>query len=191
MQYRHILAERLRGITHKNFLNTGVTCPMIRDDHPIWANLFRKPEEKNQAIANLWLKTPLFDGIHLNQCLAMVPDMHIRTFSAAEPIFNKGEKGLGVALVLTGQVEVRSDGSLLATLDPGDFFGEVALVVEELRTADVTALKDSEIVFFLRPHLNEWIAKRPRTGAIFMSNLARILARRLGHANEVLGQRNE
>mgnify|MGYP000129425403 FL=1 len=121
----------------------------------------------------------------------MVPDMHIRTFSAAEPIFNKGEKGLGVALVLTGQVEVRSDGSLLATLDPGDFFGEVALVVEELRTADVTALKDSEIVFFLRPHLNEWIAKRPRTGAIFMSNLARILARRLGHANEVLGQRNE
>ena len=163
---------------------------MTRDDHPIWANLFRKPQEKNQSIADLWLKTPLFDGIHLNQCLAMVPDMHIRTYNPAEPIFIMGDKGLGVALVLTGQVEVQSDGNVLATLNSGDFFGEVALVVEELRTADVTAIKKSEVVFFLRPHLNEWIAKRPRTGAIFMSNLARILARRLGQANEILGRRN-
>ncbi len=164
---------------------------MASEDHPIWANLFRKPEEKNLSIANLWLKTPLFKGISQKQCLAMVPDMHIRNYSASEPIFNKGDKGLGVALVLTGQVEVHADGKVLATLNSGDFFGEVALAVEELRTADVVAIKESEIVFFLRPHLNEWIDKRPRTGAMFMSNLARILARRLAYANDILGQRTD
>lgn len=164
---------------------------MTHEDHPIWANLFRKPEEKALSIANLWLKTPLFQGISQKQCLTMVPDMHIRTYNPGEPIFNKGEQGLGVALVLTGEVDVQSDGNVLATLNSGDFFGEVALVVEEQRTADVVATEHSEIVFFLRPHLHEWIDKQPQTGAIFMSNLARILARRLGHANKILGQRHD
>jgi CRP/FNR family cyclic AMP-dependent transcriptional regulator len=39
-----------------------------------------------------------------------------------------------------GEVEVRKDGELVATLGPGDFLGEIAILEHERRTASVVAL---------------------------------------------------
>lgn len=159
--------------------------------HPFWSNLFRKPAHQNQIIADLWSQTPLFQDISAKHCMAMVPDMHVRNYEPGEFIFKKGEQGLGVAMVLSGSVAVRSDNKLLATLVKGDFFGEVALVADEYRTADAIAAESAEVVFFLRPHLFEWLDKSPKTGVIIMTNLARILGRRLSQANEFLGLKHD
>jgi CRP/FNR family cyclic AMP-dependent transcriptional regulator len=42
-------------------------------------------------------------------------------------------------VILDGTVEVTKDGAHLADLGPGDFFGEIALVEHELRTATVVS----------------------------------------------------
>jgi CRP/FNR family cyclic AMP-dependent transcriptional regulator len=48
--------------------------------------------------------------------------------------------------IIEGEAEVSREGQHLADLGPGDFFGEIALLVEERRTATVTAKSPMKVV---------------------------------------------
>jgi len=89
-------------------------------------------------------------------------------------------------LIRSGGVEIKAGEKLLAELQSGDFFGEVALIIDEPRTADALATEDSELIFFLRSDLEEWIQRSPSNGAQFMLNIAKVLAARLRHTNILL-----
>src|SRR5206468_9121565 len=56
-----------------------------------------------------------------------------------EPIVIKGERGDAMYFIASGAVEVKLDPAPLH-LGSGDFFGELALLTNQPRTADVTAL---------------------------------------------------
>ncbi|MGH2723394.1 MAG: cyclic nucleotide-binding domain-containing protein [Actinomycetota bacterium] len=49
-------------------------------------------------------------------------------------------------VILEGTAEVTKDGKHLTELGPGDFFGEIALLEEERRTASVTAKTPMKVV---------------------------------------------
>ena len=153
---------------------------------PIWFNFFRKSADPDQVLADLWKKTPLFNKISWRRCLTLSRMMHTRNFQKGELIFKDGEIGLGVAMIVSGSVHVKTGGHLLADLKTGDFFGEIALVIDEPRTANVIAAEDTQLAFFLRPDLEEFIEQFPKHGAIFMFNLSKVLANRLREANAVL-----
>jgi CRP/FNR family cyclic AMP-dependent transcriptional regulator len=55
-------------------------------------------------------------------------------------LITEGERGREFFVVVRGEVEVRRKGKKLATLGPGTFFGEIALLSNKPRTATVTAL---------------------------------------------------
>ena len=80
-------------------------------------------------------------------------------------------------MLLDGRVEVTQNGQPLAELGPGDFFGEVALVEHERRTASVTAstpvtaivmhARDFDLMQHALPHVADQIheavhARSPR-----------------------------
>jgi len=72
-------------------------------------------------------------------------------FAAGETIFEQGDQGDLVYMIAAGQVEaIREDESgeqrLLATMGPGEYFGEMALISEAPRTATVRAKTDVEAV---------------------------------------------
>jgi CRP-like cAMP-binding protein len=156
---------------------------MQNSKHPLWQNLFRRTQDRLSEVTRLWMDTPLFENISHHKCRELVTDMHPRTYQAGEKVFNSGDIGTSVVLILSGQIEIRAGEKLLAELGPGDFFGEVALVIDEPRTADAIAISDAELIFFLRSDLEEWIQRSPRDGAQFMLNIARVLAARLRHTN--------
>ena len=54
---------------------------------------------------------------------------------------SQGSTGVGFFLVLEGVVEVRKGKKTLATLSKGNFFGEMSLIDNQPRTADVVAVK--------------------------------------------------
>ncbi len=153
--------------------------------NPYWKNLFRKTQTRTERITGLWLETPLFKGIPARVCRQLVKRMHPRRYKAGEGIFNAGELGAGVVLIVSGEVSVQSRGKELARLHQGDFFGEVALVSDDPRTADAVADTECELVFLMRQEVEEWVRSSPRYGVILMTNVAHILAVRLRQMNQM------
>lgn len=141
-------------------------------------------------ITELWLETPLFRHIPPCVCRQLVRRMHVRNYKTNEVVFKSGELGAGAVLIKSGEIMVQSSGKVLAVLQAGDFFGEVALVNEDPRTADAIAKGDCERVFLVRQEIEEWVRSSPRDGVTFMSNVAHVLASRLSNANSLLAKIN-
>ena len=106
-------------------------CDLIERDGRRWFEIIQRETLE---------RVPLFrggDALLLNQVsLALQP----RTVPAGETIIRKGEPGTEMYLICRGEVEVLGDhGQVLATLNEGSCFGELALLFSEPRTATVRA----------------------------------------------------
>ena len=159
---------------------------MDNSKHPFWQNLFRPKSDRLTEVTQMWMDTPLFENISHVKCREWVNDMHPRQYQVGEKVFNSGDIGTSVVLIRKGAIEIKAGDKLLAELTQGDFFGELALVIDEPRTADAIATEETELIFFLRSDLEEWIQRSPRDGAQFMLNIAKVLAARLRHTNILL-----
>ena len=159
--------------------------------HPLWQNLFRPQTKMVTEVTSMWMKTPLFEKIPVRICRELVKVMHPRQYKKDEKIFNSGDIGTSVVLIRSGKVEIKAGDKLLAELQAGDFFGEVALIIDEPRTADAIATEDSELIFFLRSDLKEWTQRSPSNGAKFMLNISKVLAARLRHTNILMSLQNQ
>jgi CRP/FNR family transcriptional regulator, cyclic AMP receptor protein len=67
-------------------------------------------------------------------------------------IAREGDPGVGLFIIVDGTAEVSIGGKRRATLGPGDFFGEIALLDGGPRTATVTATSDVQLL-----GLTEWV----------------------------------
>ncbi len=75
-------------------------------------------------------------------------------------------------LLLSGFVSVRQHGEEVATLGPGDIFGEVAIVAHRLRTATVVSTTRLECLHFTRESLEKLEADIPAFKAALEASTA-------------------
>lgn len=122
---------------------------------------------------NVLRKTSLFAGFNEEQ-LEMVPKVgRERHFEPGETIVEKGATGAAsLWLVLEGAVDVVVGGSVYHTLGPGTHFGELALLLDAPRTADVVARDETTALEFSRSHLNGLIAANPQVAIDMLAELA-------------------
>ncbi len=69
---------------------------------------------------------------------------------AGKVLAKEGDLGREFFVVESGTAEVTKDGAHVAEMGPGDFFGEIALVAEERRTATVTATAPMRLIVMSR-----------------------------------------
>jgi CRP/FNR family transcriptional regulator, cyclic AMP receptor protein len=87
---------------------------------------------------------PFFSGLnpkHRKTLLAQGKEM---SYKAGSTIVAEGTTGVGFFLILDGKAEVRKKGKILATLSKGQFFGEMSLIDDLPRSADVVALQPTK-----------------------------------------------
>jgi CRP-like cAMP-binding protein len=90
-----------------------------------------------------------------------------RRSAAGETIFLKGSEGSGMMAVVRGQVRISApsrDGKeiVLNVINPGEVFGEIALLDGRERTADATALTDCELMVLERRDVLPYLEKNPK-----------------------------
>ena len=90
-------------------------------------------------------QTPLFSGFSDKEIASVLSTAKEREFAAGDSIIADGQEGgRGFYLVLSGTVEARKGETLLAEFGPGDYFGEMALLLEDTpSTPDAVATSDT------------------------------------------------
>jgi CRP-like cAMP-binding protein len=81
---------------------------------------------------------PLFDGLQPDQLQRIAAWLEPVEVPAGWYLLNQGSYPDGFFVVLEGEVSVERDGESIAKIGPGDFFGEIALLEDDRRTATVT-----------------------------------------------------
>ena len=98
---------------------------------------------------------PFFAGLDPEALDRLAGTMRSRRFRRGEVIFHLGDPGDALFVIVTGDVKISlpsetGEEAILATLGPGEVFGELALLDGAPRSASATALSATEIVVLPR-----------------------------------------
>ena len=119
---------------------------------------------------------PLFVGCtseELNEIDRLSDQVRI---PAGRTVLTQGDLGQEFALIVEGEAEVVKDGTPVATIGPGDYFGEVALLDAVTRTASVVASTDLVLEVLDRRGFNTLLDDLPRLSRSILKGLAHRMA---------------
>jgi CRP/FNR family cyclic AMP-dependent transcriptional regulator len=103
---------------------------------------------------------PFFGGLDPDALERLAASMRSRRFRRGEVIFHIGDPGDALFAIISGEVKITlpaetGEEAILATLRPGDVFGELALLDGAPRSASATALTPTEAVVRCSPRSRE------------------------------------
>ena len=132
-------------------------------------------------------QVPLLAALGEAELEAFAPFLRERRYPRGSMILAQGDSGESLYLIATGQVKVvliHEDGRevILSVLTEGAFFGEMALLDHEPRSAHVVAMTDATLLQLRR----EDFQSRLRSGPDVAIGLLRELSRRLRRADETI-----
>jgi len=160
-------------------------------DKLLWETLERWKRSSPELDRIQFLKTvPFFDQLS-NRQLKSVSDITFeRTYDTDELIFEEGQPGAALFLILDGKVAVEvfreTSTTRLAVLEKGAFFGEMALLDETPRSATARALERTRTLALYRNDLLGLVQRDPKTACQVYRSLAGTIADRLRLTNELV-----
>jgi CRP-like cAMP-binding protein len=99
-----------------------------------------------------------------------------RHFEDGEIIFDEGDVGIDLFVIQAGRVEISRRGKggrrVVATLGPGEFFGEMSVVLGETRTARAAAVGPTELLELDGDTLESMCIERPEIAIRMIQRLA-------------------
>jgi CRP/FNR family cyclic AMP-dependent transcriptional regulator len=132
----------------------------------------------------------LFRQLTPDQRSALVRSAHLRTLAAGETIFLMGDPGDSMMAILTGTVRISApspDGKeiILGLMHPGEFFGELALLDGNERSADAKAMTVCTLAILNRRDVLQFLDRNPGGWASMVEILCERLRRTTVQITEV------
>ena len=105
---------------------------------------------------------PLFSSLDTEAFMALLKDaMDARVYAPGETVLKEGDPGDTMYALAQGTVEVLRDGTAVAEMHEGDFFGEMALLTGAPRLASIQAKDAVVLLAFPRAAMESLIARHP------------------------------
>jgi CRP-like cAMP-binding protein len=82
-------------------------------------------------------------------------------FKPGDAVMTEGERGDSMFIIIHGAVSVYKAGELIAELKEGDFFGEMALLGEQVRTATVKIKEQTALLKLSRANIMQLAENNP------------------------------
>jgi CRP-like cAMP-binding protein len=101
------------------------------------------------------------------------------TFAAGSVIFNEGDSGRHLYAVKEGTVDILVHGQVVASIGPGEIFGEMALIDSEPRSAKAVAKTECQLVSVDERRFAFLVQQTPQ----FALQVMKIMAERLRKAD--------
>jgi NTE family protein len=128
-------------------------------------------------------RVPFFKDFPQEELEEIGAQLQFKRIPQGEVVFAEGATGDALYLIESGQVRVVSGAAsqrqALATLSAGDFFGEMALLTDEPRSAGVVASMDTGVWALRKADFDRLLQNHPTIAVA----LSRVLSRRLSEVN--------
>lgn len=108
---------------------------------------------------------PLFQSMSDSELERLAGWSEIRTCEGGERLTPEGASGYTFFVIQDGTAQVRQDGEPIGELDPGDFFGEIAILGDGRRSADVVATTPMSVVAMFGQYFREMEREMPEVAA--------------------------
>lgn len=128
---------------------------------------------------------PLFSGLSREDIAKILGKLEEQSFAAGTVIFSRGDRGDSFYLIESGAVQVALESAggrseSIAVLGPRDWFGEMALLSGEPRSATIVTVKDTRVWRLSRGAWDELIEKHPS----WLLQFCAMLSKKLSHAEQ-------
>ena len=115
----------------------------------------------------------LFSTLEQEDMEELARQLHERRFPEVGEVTTEGSTGAGFFVIAAGNAEVLVGGEHRATLGPGDYFGEVALIDDGVRSASIVAATDL-LCYGLTPwEFRPFVEEHPKVAWALLQALAR------------------
>jgi CRP/FNR family transcriptional regulator, cyclic AMP receptor protein len=120
---------------------------------------------------------PLFSAVPPHRLRAIAELAHSNRFAAGETVIKMGEPGSTLHVIRSGRLNVLLESAgpeptVLASLGPGEFFGELALFDQRPRSATVVATEASETFSLGRADILELVNRYPEVALEFLASIS-------------------
>jgi len=150
-----------------------------------------KRAKRVQLKREILARMTLFRALNDREILRLLQVVEVVAFKDEDVVIREGDKGEELFIVLTGSVRVRRGDTVLATLGPGDHFGEMALIRSQPRSATVVSDLDSELMVIRRSDFFEILRSEHQLAVKLLWQFLTVLGDRLDETNRELGQARE
>jgi cAMP-dependent protein kinase regulator len=116
---------------------------------------------------------PLFANLDDHDLQVIATFANETSVSEGDVLVREGDFSYELMAIEEGQAEVRRGNETVATLGPGDFFGEMGVLKNELRTATIVATSAMRLIT-----LTTWELKRMRNMPGVMEKINEVIAAR-------------
>ena len=134
--------------------------------------------------AESFISIPIFSGLAREDIAKVLGKMEEASFGAGAVIVRQGDPGDAFYLIQSGAVQVvvesgAGNSEIIAILGAKDWFGEMALLSGELRSATIVSVKQTTLWRLKREDWDDLIEKHPK----WLMQLAATLSKRLSHVD--------